>query len=111
MVRWLDRHNTASSLNLTGCLTFSSPHSGDQVQKDEMGREYSACVRHERCYRVLVGRPVGKRLYVRPRRRWQDNIKIDLREGGLGGMDWYDLVQDGDRWLAFVNAVMDPGVP
>jgi len=54
---------------------------------------------------------VGKRLCVRPRCRWEDNIKIDLREGGLGGMDWYDLVQDGDRWLAFVNAVTDPGVP
>ena len=60
MVRWLDRHNTASSLNLTGCLTFSSPHSGDQVQKSEMGRAYSTCVRHERCIQGFGGEICGK---------------------------------------------------
>jgi hypothetical protein len=62
-------------------------------------------------YRVLVRRPVGKRLRVRPKRRWEDNIKMDLQEGGWGGMDWCDLVQDRGKWLGFVNAVMDPGAP
>jgi hypothetical protein len=62
-------------------------------------------------YRVLVRRPVGKRLRVRPRRRWDDNIKTDLRERGWGGMDWCDLFQDRGKWLAFVNTIMDPGAP
>jgi len=58
-------------------------------------------------YRVLVGKPEGKRLLGRPRRRWEDNIKTDLQEMGCGGMDWIDLTQDMDRWLAIMNAVME----
>ena len=50
-------------------------------------------------YRVLVGPPVGKRPLGKPRLRWEDNIKMDLREVGRGGMDWMDLVQDRDRLL------------
>jgi len=48
----------------------------------------------------------GKRPLGRPRRRWEDNIKIELQEVGFGGMDWIDLVQGRDRWRAFLNAVM-----
>ena len=48
-------------------------------------------------YRVLVGKPEGKRLLGRPRRRWEDNIKMDLQEMGCGGMDWIDLAQERDR--------------
>ena len=62
-------------------------------------------------YRVLVGKTEGKRLLGRPRRRWEDNIKMDLQEVGYGGMDWMELVQDMDRWRALVNAVMNLGVP
>ena len=58
-------------------------------------------------YRVLVGKPKGKKPLGRPRRRWEDNIKMDLQEVGCGGMDWIDLVQDTDRWRALVNAVMN----
>jgi hypothetical protein len=58
-------------------------------------------------YRVLVGRPEGSSLLVRPRRRWEDNIKMDLREMG-GGMDWINLAQYTDRWRALVSAVMNP---
>jgi 3-oxoacyl-ACP reductase-like protein len=58
-------------------------------------------------YRVLVGNPEGKRPLGRPRRRWEDNIKMDLQEVGCGGMDWIGLVQNRDRWRAIVNAVMN----
>jgi hypothetical protein len=62
-------------------------------------------------YRVLVGRPEGKRPLGRPRRRWEDNIKKDLQEVGCGGIDWIDLTQDRDTWRTLVNAVMNIPIP
>jgi hypothetical protein len=62
-------------------------------------------------YRVLVGKPEGKRLLGRPKHRWEDNIKIGLHEVGFGIMDWIDLAQNRDRWRALVNAVMNFRVP
>ena len=61
-------------------------------------------------HRVLVGKPEGKRGLGRPRHRWEDNIKMDLREVGRGG-DWMELAQDRDRWRALVNTVMNFQVP
>jgi hypothetical protein len=58
-------------------------------------------------YRILVGRPEGRRPLGRPRRRWEDNIKMDLQEVGLVDMDWIELAQDRDTWRAIVNAVMN----
>jgi hypothetical protein len=58
-------------------------------------------------YRVLVGKPEGKRPLGRPRRRCEDGIRMDLREIGLGGVDWIRLSQDRDRWRAVVSAVMN----
>jgi hypothetical protein len=58
-------------------------------------------------YRILVGKPERRRSLGRSRRRWVDNIKMDLRERGWDGMDWIDLVQDTDQWRALVNAVMN----
>ena len=62
-------------------------------------------------YRVLVGKLEGKRPLGRPRRRWVDNIRMDLQEVGCGGMDWIELAQDRDRWRVVVNAVMNLRVP
>jgi len=61
--------------------------------------------------RVLVGKPEGKRPLGRPRRRWEDNIKMDLQEVVGGRGDWMELAQDRDRWLALVGRVRDFGVP
>jgi hypothetical protein len=58
-----------------------------------------------------VGKPEGKRPLGRPTRRWEDNIKKDLREIGWGGMDWIDLAQDRDQWRALVNTVINLRVP
>jgi transposase len=62
-------------------------------------------------YRILVGRPEGRRPLGRPRLRWEDNIKMGLQDMGWGGMDWIELAQDRDRWWALVNAVMNFRVP
>ena len=62
-------------------------------------------------YRVLVGKPEGKRPRGRPKRRWEDNTSMDLQEVGCGIMNWIELAQDRDRWQALVNAVMNLRVP
>jgi hypothetical protein len=59
----------------------------------------------------LVGKPEGKKPLGRPRRRWEDNIRMDLREIGLSGMDWIDMARDRDQWRALVNTVMNLRVP
>jgi hypothetical protein len=62
-------------------------------------------------YRLLVGKPEGKRPLGRPRRRWVENIKMDLLEICCGSVDWIGLAQDRDKWRALVNAVMNLRVP
>jgi hypothetical protein len=62
-------------------------------------------------YRVLVGRPEGKRPVGRPRRRWEDNIKMDLVEIGIDGANWIRLAQDRVQWRAFVSTVMNLRIP
>jgi hypothetical protein len=64
----------------------------------------------QNAYRILVGKPEGKRPLGGPRRRW-DDIRMDRREIGWGGMDWIDLAQDRDQWRALVNTVMNLRVP
>jgi hypothetical protein len=67
-----------------------------------------ACIGEERnVYRVLMGKPEGKRPLGRPRCRWEEGIRMDLREIGWGSVDWIQLAQDRDRWRALVNTVMN----
>jgi hypothetical protein len=74
---------------------------------------FSICVLEEKrnAYKILVRKSDGKRPLGRPRRRWVDNIKMDLREIGWDGMDWIDLAQGRDQWRALVNTVMNIRVP
>jgi hypothetical protein len=74
---------------------------------NEVGEACSTDGGDERMYRVLVGKPEVKRPLRIPRRRWEDNIKMDLQEVECGGMDWIELAQDRDRWRELVNAVMN----
>jgi hypothetical protein len=62
-------------------------------------------------YRILVGRPEGRRPLGTPRHRWEDNIKTNLQEVAWWGMDWIDMAQDRDRWRALVKVVMNLRVP
>jgi hypothetical protein len=76
-----------------------------------MGRACSTNGEKRNAYRILVGKPEGKRQLGRPRNRRVDNIKMDLREIGWDGMDWIDLAQDRGKWRALVNTVMNLRVP
>jgi hypothetical protein len=96
-------HNLYSSPNI---ITYN-----DQVKEDEMGRACSTNGENWNAYRILVGKPEGKRPLGRPRRRWVYNIKIDLSETGWDDVDWIHLAQDRDQWRAFVNTVMNLWVP
>jgi hypothetical protein len=64
-----------------------------------------------KAYRILMGKPEGKRPLGKPRHGWVDNFKMDLREIGWGGMDWINLAKDRDQWRALVNMVMNFRVP
>ena len=83
-------------------VSFHNAHTNGNVFR--MGEERGV-------YRVLVGKPEGKRPLGRPRRRWVDNIRMDLQEVGCGHVDWTGLAQDRDRWRTLVSAVMNLRVP
>ena len=84
---------------------------GVKFEKNEITWACGAYGRGEGLYRVLVGKPKGKRPLGRNRRRWVYNITIDLQEVGFGYMDWNGLAQDRDRWRTLVSAVMNIRVP
>jgi hypothetical protein len=91
-------HNLYSSPDIVRQVTSRRVRWAGHVAR--MGEERKA-------YKVLVGKPEGKRPLVRPRSRWEDWIRMDLGEIGLGGVDWIRLSQDRDRWRAVVSAVMN----
>jgi hypothetical protein len=76
-----------------------------------MGRACSKNVEKRNAYMILVGKPEVKRPLGRPRCRYVDNIKMDLRQTGWDGMDWIDLAQDREQWRALANTVMNLLVP
>ena len=84
----------------------------DKLENNEMGRHVACMEKGIVVHKVLVGNPEGKRPLRRPRRRWENNIKMDLEEVGMGCGDWMELAQDRDSWRALVSAVMNfRGVP
>jgi hypothetical protein len=80
-------------------------------KKDEMGGACSTNGEKRNAYMILVGKPEGKRPLGRPRCRWVDNIKMDLRKIGWDDVDWMDMAQDTDQWRALVNTVLNLRVP
>ena len=76
-----------------------------------MGRTITHMEQSRNAYRVSVGKPEGKRPLGRPRLRWQDNIKMDLRQVGFDPGDWIALAEDRDQWWTFVRVVMNLWVP
>ena len=74
-------------------------HPGDQIEKNETGGTCSAYGGEKRCIQGLVGSSEGKRTLGRPRRRWEENIKMDLQEAECGGMDWIEVAQDDGGYL------------
>jgi len=92
---------------------YSSPNIIRVIKSKRMRwAGHVACMGEMRAvYRVLVGKLEGKRPLGIPRRRWEDNIKMNLQEVGRGGMDWIELTEDRERWRAVVNVVMNLLVP
>jgi hypothetical protein len=95
-------HSLYSSPNIVGVIKSRKMRWAEHVARMGEGRGV---------YKVLVGRPEGKRPLGRPRRKWEDNIKMDHREIGIDGANWIQLAQDRVPWRAFVNTVMNLRVP
>ena len=92
---------------------YSSPNIVRMIKSRRMGwaGHVARMEKGRGVHKVLVGKPEGKRPLGRPRRRWEDNIKMDLQEMGRGCGDWMELAQDRDRWRALVSMVMNFRVP
>jgi hypothetical protein len=95
-------HNLYSSYSVIGMIKSRTMRWEGHVAR--MGEKRNA-------YRLVVGKPEGQRPLGRPRRRWVDNIRMDLGEVGWGDVDWIGLAKDGNRWRALVNSVLNLRVP
>jgi hypothetical protein len=103
----MDHGENCIMMNFTACILHRMINSRRMRWAAHVAR-----MGDERCvYRVLVGRTEGKRPLGRPRRRWEDNIKMDLREIGIDGANWIQLAQDRAQWRGCLNTVMNLGVP
>ena len=98
---WRKLHNEELNLYSSSNIVW------DKIKKNEMGGACSVYGGSRGIYRVVVGKPERKRSLGRPRRRWEDNIKMDIQEVECGGMDWMKLAEDRDRWRALLNAVIN----
>ena len=97
---------------LTKCRKTCKCNLDNAPKKESVWAGHVARMGEERgVYRILVGKPEGKRPLGRPRRRWVDNIRMDLQEVGCGYVDWIGLAQDRDRWRTLVSTVMNLRVP
>jgi hypothetical protein len=94
-----------------GFLNNKYDNSNDEVKENEMDRACSTNGEKRNAYRIFFGNPEWKRPLDRPRHRWLDNIKMDLRAIEWDGMDWIYLAQDSDQWTALVNTVINIRVP
>jgi hypothetical protein len=90
---------------------YSPPNIVRMIKEVEMGRICGTYGEGRGVYRVLIGKPEGKRPLGRPKHRWEDNIKLDLREIGIDGANWIRQAQDRVQWRAFVNTVMNLRIP
>jgi hypothetical protein len=107
----LGKYRVSKELGISQVVLSSMGLVSYQGEDDGLGGVCSTNGGKRNAYRLLVGKPEGRRPPGRPRRRWVDNIKMDLVEVGWGGVDWIGLAQDRDRWRALVNAVMNLRVP
>jgi len=94
-------------MRLYFCLTEDILDSPDALCKNTMSGSCSTYGEEKGVYRILAGKPEGKRPLGRTRHRWEDNIKMDFKGSRMRGMDWIALAQDRDRWRAFVHMVMN----
>ena len=99
-----------SEIDRCQCQTYKLQYFGSREEWDGLDM-WHVWVRREGVYRVLVGKPEGRRPLGRSRRRWVDNIRMDLQDAGCGYVDWIGLAQDRDRWRTLVSAVMNLRVP
>jgi hypothetical protein len=101
-------NTTRVATEMQAALSPSRYLPSDVIQHTESARFQNITTTNcPEVYRVLVGKPEGRRPLGRPRRRWEDGIRMDLEEIGWGGVEWIHLAQDRDRWRALVNAVMN----
>ena len=109
--KWNEVTGSAENYTMILIICTHKHYSGGKTEKNLMGGACSAYGERRAVYSALVGKPEGNRPLGRPRRRWEDNIKMHIQEVGCGGLDWIKLAQDRDRWRALVNAVMNLRVP
>jgi hypothetical protein len=104
-------HKTSSGARKYRAVTFVLCAKGNQVEEDETGGPCSTNGEKRNAYRLLLRKPEGKRPLGRPRRRWVDNIRMNLGEVGWDDVDWIGLAKDRNRWRALVNSVLNLRVP